>query len=167
MKNESNTGRPTNDGLKRPLFTGVALFAVLPQLLLIALLLYLFVVLFRTCARSSSGPVSKLALLGFLQQFQTRIKGRDALDPSTERRALEVLQNRVKVCNSVAQIRKDRVLRFQFIKSYNLVTEWPYQHRPDDPEAWKQLDLLMQEFYEEYLFRRHVSTLHPAETALR
>jgi hypothetical protein len=130
--------------LQERYFFSVALAGIL----LLALLLYLFYILFRSCLSDSSGQDSVDAFKNYLVSLQKKLSGGGPVDLVAERAQLDRMQNKIKKCNPESTIRADRELRFVFVRTYNMVTEWGAP-----PEA--QVDRirfsgLMEEFYETY-----------------
>ncbi|GAB4091230.1 hypothetical protein [Flaviaesturariibacter terrae] len=151
----NNYTRTAGMGRMPSFLGGAPLLTVLPELLLLALVLYLFTFLFRNCIGNKRGEEATGRLLDFLGSLQHKFTRHLPIDPAAERAALESLLNKVKTENTSACISGDAPLRFHFVRSYNLVSEWLVARATEsDKVQWMLLDSLMQDFYEVYLARK-------------
>ena len=143
------------------------LVVTLPQLLLLLLVLYLFVQLFRSAVANRREQETVEQLLQRLQLLERKLEHRRAVDPGRERKELEPLLNRVKVFHSRAQLSDDRQLRFHVTRSYNLISERSLHAPPKEHIPWSQLDALMQDFYGTYFSTLRAPGNDPAGSAER
>ncbi|RYZ18188.1 MAG: hypothetical protein EOO16_23050 [Chitinophagaceae bacterium] len=129
---------------------GGPLLLAVPHLLLLALVLYLFVQLYRSCTANRRGSESADRLMQRLLQLERQFENGRSIDPRVERRELEALLNKVKVSNSSDHLTDDRLLRYHVTRSFNLVSERSLRVPPADRVPWTQLESLLQEFYGRY-----------------
>src|SRR5215217_2975594 len=89
-------------------------FVTVPQVLLLLIVVYLFIVLFRISLSSNRGQASIDSMKTHLKGLRQRFISHSPIDPEEERRVLEELQNRIKVTNTPEEIMKDAELRYLF-----------------------------------------------------
>jgi hypothetical protein len=134
---------------------GFLLFMPLPELIMLLLMSYLFYTLYSCCTADSRCADATDAFINYLKGLQQKFSG-PGIDPEQERANLEPLLNKLKLWKPGGDISQDSELRYLFVRNYNLVTEWPLTHTPEDRIAWTRLTSLMRDFYESYFARMQV-----------
>ncbi|TCJ12423.1 hypothetical protein EPD60_14190 [Flaviaesturariibacter flavus] len=134
----------------RALFGKQVLLIGVPGILLLLLVAYLFYVLFKNSLANLRGPEAIEEFKFFLIALQKKLAQGEAVNLASERSVLEKVLNKVKTANTAAQIRSDRSLRFQFVRTYNTITEaHPPAGSPNGVD-FLRLSSLMEEFYDHY-----------------
>jgi hypothetical protein len=134
----------------------------LPQLILLAFVLGLFVLLFDCCFMDRKGAESIRIFKAYLRQLHKKLSGNAPVDPDQERLLLEVLQNRIKVTNFAGKISGNPGLRYLYVKTYNLVAECELRNASENHVGWLRLNELMKGFYDMYFM--HIRPVNPARS---
>ncbi|RYZ22207.1 MAG: hypothetical protein EOO16_10110 [Chitinophagaceae bacterium] len=122
-----------------------------PGILLLALVGYLFYVLFQCCFRGTRGSETIRAFKSFLVSLQDKLsRNTGTPDLASERVALERVQNKIKTYNTGDEIRADPRLRFVFVRTYNAVAEAHSLATEENNVEYIRLSALLQEFYDQY-----------------
>ena len=139
-----------NSILKQGMKTQTAVLGVfflpLPQLTLVIVFIFLFVLMVSACIKFTKGPVSTAALQQQLHGLRAKFATGKVINPQTERKAMEILQNRIKTSSSPVLISSNPDLKHLFYGNCKAIQEVLRQPGLQNRIAWIQLNALMVDF---------------------
>ncbi len=133
------------------------LITILPQMLLIAALLGLLVLLVTTCVKFTKGPVSTSALKTQLRLLQLKFATAATINPESERKEMEILQNRIKTTNDPVMISSDHDLRQLFQSNCKHIQLEMDNTNLENRSSWIQFNNLMLDFNASYFRNKQKS----------
>lgn len=126
------------------------IITILPQTLLIAGLAGLLVLLVTTCIQFTKGPASTVALKTQLRSLQLKFITAAPINPESERKQMEILQNKIKTSSNSVVISGDHDLKLLFNSNCRYIRLEMKNVNLENRSSWIQFNNLMLDFDESY-----------------
>jgi hypothetical protein len=126
------------------------LITILPQILLIARFAGLLVLFVTTCIKSTKGPASTAALKTQLRSLQLKFLRAAPINPESERKEMEILQNKIKTSSDPLIISNDHDLKLLFHSNCTYIQSEMNSTNLENRSSWIQFNTLMLDFDESY-----------------
>jgi len=126
--------------------------AILPQVLFIVGLAGLLVLLVTTCIKFTKGPLDTAALKKQLRLLQLKSVSAALINPETERKEIEILQNKIKTSSNQVSISGDKDLKQLLASNCKYIQLAMTDMNLADRSSWIKFRELMFSF-DEFYFR--------------
>ena len=123
---------------------------MLPQILMIIGLAGLLVLLVTTCIKFTRGPLDTAALKKQLRLLELKFVSAALVNPETERKEIEILQNKIKTSSNQMSISGDMDLRQLFASNCNYIQTAMTDANLANRSSWIKFRELMFSFVDFY-----------------